>query len=88
VGTAGEVVEAHAFNRRRLVTALVVGAPDGHEVEPVRPERITVAGIALGVLLIAGAGAISLLAGSAETGSHEPPLTPASTSVSSSTRTP
>jgi type VII secretion protein EccB len=50
-----DLVEAHAFSRRRLVTAFVSGAPGGREVEPARPGRVIVGGLALTVLLIAGA---------------------------------
>lgn len=50
-----ELVEAYSFSRRRLVTAFVSGAPGGREVEPVRPGKAIVGGIALAVLLIAGA---------------------------------
>lgn len=57
-----DLVEAHAFNRRRLVTALVSGAPGGREVEPVRPGRTIVGGVALGVLLLAGAAVNGVLA--------------------------
>ena len=34
-----DLVEAHSFNRRRLITAFVSGAPGGREVEPVRYGR-------------------------------------------------
>ncbi len=50
-----DLVEAHAFSRRRLVTAFLSGAPGGREVEPVRQGRALVGGIALSVLLLAGA---------------------------------
>ena len=55
MATKRDLVEAQAFNRRRLVTAFVSGAPGGREVEPARPGRIVVAGVALTVLLVAGA---------------------------------
>jgi hypothetical protein len=55
VATKRDLVEAHAFSRRRLVTAFVSGAPGGREVEPVRPGRTIVGGLALSVLLILGA---------------------------------
>jgi hypothetical protein len=55
VATKKDLVEAHAFSRRRLVTAFVSGAPGGREVEPARPGRSVVGGLALGVLLVAGA---------------------------------
>ena len=53
MATKRDLVEAHAFSRRRLVTAFVSGAPGGREVEPVRPARVIVGGAALAVLLIA-----------------------------------
>jgi hypothetical protein len=55
VATKRDLVEAHAFSRRRLVTAFVSGAPGGREVEPVRPGRTIVGGVALSVLLVAAA---------------------------------
>ena len=63
MATKRDLVEAHAFGRRRLVTAFVSGAPGGREVEPTRPGRTVVGGVALGVLLIAGAAASGVLAG-------------------------
>ena len=55
MATKKDLVEAYSFSRRRLVTAFVSGAPGGREVEPARPGRSIVGGLALGVLLIAGA---------------------------------
>ncbi|QZY29334.1 type VII secretion protein EccB [Nocardioides coralli] len=55
MATKKDLVEAYAFSRRRLVTAFVSGAPGGREVEPARPGRSVVGGLALGVLLMAGA---------------------------------
>jgi hypothetical protein len=55
VATKKDLVEAHSFSRRRLVTAFVSGAPGGREVEPVKPLRAIFGGIALCVLLVAGA---------------------------------
>ncbi len=55
MATKKDLVEAYAFSRRRLVTAFVSGAPGGREVEPARPGRTIVGGLALAVLLIAGA---------------------------------
>lgn len=57
-----DLVEAHAFSRRRLVTAFVSGAPGGREVEPVRPGRAVIGGIAVAVLLIAGAAVTGVIA--------------------------
>jgi type VII secretion protein EccB len=55
MATKRDLVEAHSFSRRRLVTAFVSGAPGGREVEPVRPGRSLIGGVALSVLLLAGA---------------------------------
>jgi Type VII secretion system ESX-1, transport TM domain B len=55
VATKKDLVEAYSFSRRRLVTAFVSGAPGGREVEPARPGRTIVGGLALAVLLVAGA---------------------------------
>jgi type VII secretion protein EccB len=55
VATKKDLVEAYSFSRRRLVTAFVSGAPGGREVEPARPGRTIVGGLALAVLLAAGA---------------------------------
>lgn len=59
--TKRELVEAHSFARRRLVTALVSGAPAGREVEPGRPGRTVVGGLALAVLVAAGAAIAGVL---------------------------
>ncbi|MDN4161377.1 type VII secretion protein EccB [Nocardioides abyssi] len=61
MATKKDLVEAHAFSRRRLVTAFVSGAPGGREVEPTRPGRTVVGGVALAVLLVAGAAIASIL---------------------------
>lgn len=55
MATKKDLVEAYSFSRRRLVTAFVSGAPGGREVEPARPGRSIVGGLALAVLLIAAA---------------------------------
>jgi len=55
MATKKDLVEAYSFSRRRLVTAFVSGAPGGREVEPARPGRSLVGGVALAVLLMAGA---------------------------------
>ena len=55
MATKKDLVEAYSFSRRRLVTAFVSGAPGGREVEPARPGRTIVGGLALAVLLMAGA---------------------------------
>ena len=84
-----DLVEAHSFSRRRLVTALVSGAPGGREAEPARSARAIVAGLALGVVLIAGVEVRSVLAGSAEGDWHTSPSgssTPTPVSCSPSSR--
>ncbi len=63
MATKKDLVEAYAFSRRRLVTAFVSGAPGGREVEPVRPGRVLIGGIALSVLLLAGAAIAGFLLG-------------------------
>ena len=61
MATKKDLIEAHAFTRRRLVTAFLSGAPGGREVEPSRPGRTVVGGLALAVLLVAGAAVASVL---------------------------
>jgi type VII secretion protein EccB len=56
-----DLVEAHAFNRRRLVTAFLGGAPGGRELEPHRPARAVLAGVVLAGLLVAGAAVAGFL---------------------------
>lgn len=55
MATKKDLVEAYSFSRRRLVTAFVSGAPGGREVEPTKPGRTIIGGVALAILLIAGA---------------------------------
>ncbi|WP_028653139.1 type VII secretion protein EccB [Nocardioides halotolerans] len=61
MATKKDLVEAYSFSRRRLVTAFLSGAPGGREVEPSRPGRTVVGGLALAVLLVAGAAIASVL---------------------------
>ncbi|HRI98685.1 MAG TPA: type VII secretion protein EccB, partial [Nocardioides sp.] len=61
MATKKELVEACSYSRRRLVAAFVSGAPGGHEAEPRRVGRTVVGGLALAVLLIAGAAVASVL---------------------------
>ncbi len=61
MATKKDLVEAYSFSRRRLVTAFVSGAPGGREVEPSRPGRTIIGGIALAVLLVAGALVLGIL---------------------------
>lgn len=56
-----DLVEAHGFNRRRLVTAFVSGAPGGREVEPVRYARALVGGVVLSLLVVVGAAVGGLI---------------------------
>jgi hypothetical protein len=62
VGSPSELVEAHAFERRRLVTALVSGSPRAGEEDRRGPVRTVAVGLALAVLLAAGAVVARLLA--------------------------
>ena len=62
MATKKDLVEAYSFSRRRLVTAFLSGAPGGREVEPSRPGRTVVGGLALAVLLVAGGAIASVLA--------------------------
>ncbi len=63
MATKKDLVEAHAFSKRRLITAFISGAPGGREVEPVRPGRVLIGGVALSVLLLAGAAIAGFLIG-------------------------
>jgi type VII secretion protein EccB len=72
--TKKDLDEAHAFSRRRLVTAFLSGAPGGREVEPSRPGRTIVGGAALALLLVAGAAIASVLAPRTQTDWDKPGL--------------
>lgn len=61
MATKKDLVEAYSFSRRRLVTAFVSGAPGGREVEPARPGRMIIGGVALAILLVAGAAVAGAL---------------------------
>lgn len=74
MATKRDLVEAHQFSRRRLVTAFVSGAPGGREVEPARPGRTIVGGLALSVLLVAGAAIAGVLVGRDPEGWNKPGL--------------
>ena len=63
MATKKDLVEAHSFSKRRLVTAFISGAPGGREVEPVRPGRVLIGGVALSLLLLAGAAIAGFLIG-------------------------
>lgn len=56
-----DLVEAHAFNRRRLTTAFLSGAPGGREVEPARYGRPLIGGLVLALILVAGAAVAGVL---------------------------
>lgn len=60
MATKRDLVEAHAYNRRRLVTAFLSGAPGGREVEPSRPGKAVVVGAVLAVLVMVGAAVVGL----------------------------
>ncbi|GGR60223.1 hypothetical protein J2S40_004382 [Nocardioides luteus] len=68
MATKKDLVEAHAFSRRRLVSAFLSGAPGGREVEPARPGRSVFGGLVLAVLLIAGGAVAHFLSPKAATG--------------------
>lgn len=63
MATKKDLVEAYTFSKRRLVTAFISGAPGGREVEPVKPGRVLIGGIALSLLLLAGAAIAGFLIG-------------------------
>lgn len=56
-----DLVEAHSFNRRRLVTAFLSGAPGGREVEPVRYGRTLIGGAVLAGMILAGAAVLGFM---------------------------
>lgn len=59
MASKSELLQAQAFNRRRLQTAFTSGAPGGRELPPGKPLRGVVVSIALGILTII----VSLLIG-------------------------
>ena len=54
MATKKDLIEAQGFSRRRLLSAFTGGAPGGKELEPAKPLRAVVAGVALavGVILV------------------------------------
>ncbi len=74
MATKKDLVEAYSFSRRRLVTAFVSGAPGGREVEPARPGRAVIGGVALAVLLMAGAAVLDVLGSPVELDESKPQL--------------
>ncbi|WZH51373.1 MAG: type VII secretion protein EccB [Nocardioides alkalitolerans] len=61
MATKRDLVEAYSFSRRRLVTAFVSGAPGGREVEPSRPGRAIIGGVAITVLVLAAAAVLGFI---------------------------
>lgn len=59
MASKSELLQAQAFNRRRLQRAFVSGAPGGRELAPGKPLRGVVVSVALGVLTVI----VSLLIG-------------------------
>lgn len=57
-----DLLEAQRFSRRRLVSAFVTGSPDGRGTGPPRPGSLVRGGVALSVMLLAGAAIASWLA--------------------------
>ncbi|MFC4553947.1 type VII secretion protein EccB [Georgenia faecalis] len=56
-----ELIEAHKYSRRRLVSAFVSGTPRGKEVESLSRARPVVAGVVLTGLMVAGVAVSGLL---------------------------
>lgn len=63
MATKKDLVEAQSFSKRRLTTAFVSGAPGGREVEPHRPMKAVIGGLALTVVLVIGSLAFGWLRG-------------------------
>ena len=57
-----ELIQAHRFSRRRLLTAFTSGAPGGRELAPAKPLRGVVVGLALAVLTAVGTLVVGRLA--------------------------
>lgn len=64
MATKKDLVEAQSFSKRRLTTAFVSGAPGGREVEPHRPMKAVIGGLALTIVLVIGSLAFGWLRGS------------------------
>ena len=64
MATKKDLVEAQSFSKRRLTTAFVSGSPGGREVEPHRPMKAVIGGLALTVVLVLGSMAFGWLKGS------------------------
>jgi type VII secretion-associated serine protease mycosin/type VII secretion protein EccB len=52
MATKKDLIEAQGFSRRRLLTAFTSGAPGGTELEPAKPLRAVVAGVALAAIVV------------------------------------
>ena len=57
-----DLVEAHGYTKRRLVSAFVSGAPAGRDVESVSRVRPVIAGLAASALLLGGTAIAGMLA--------------------------
>lgn len=77
--SAKDLADAQAFHRRRLVNALVSGAPGGREAQPVRRARPVLTSAALAVLLVAGSMAVGAIADRPDTDWLHPGLVRSST---------
>jgi len=57
-----DLVDAHGYTKRRLVSAFVSGAPAGRDVESVSRVRPVIAGLAASALLLGGTAIAGMLA--------------------------
>lgn len=84
-----DLVEAYSFNRRRLITAFVSGETGARAVEPARPGRTIVGGLALAGLLVAGAASARTVSQSVPANcAHSPGVIYGTTGQASVSRTP
>lgn len=56
-----DLLEAQAFARRRVLAALVGGAPPGREPEPVRTGRLLLGGLVVAALTVVVVALLALL---------------------------
>lgn len=54
MATKKDLIEAQGFSRRRLLSAFTGGAPGGKELDPAKPLRAVIAGVALTAMVILG----------------------------------
>ncbi|UCR90380.1 type VII secretion protein EccB [Mycetocola spongiae] len=54
MATKKDLTEAQGFSRRRLLSAFTGGAPGGKELEPAKPLRAVIAGVALSAMVVLG----------------------------------